>query len=346
MPEKPPPRRVLRFIRETPWAILPSVLHQIEEVVQFRAAGHHLSHEEIAARLDAINRPPSSSAVAPGSIAVIPISGPLSPKMDLMTEISGGSSYESITSAFLHAVADPNVSGILFDVDSPGGSVAMLEETADAIFKARGTKPIFGVVNTFAASAAYCLLSQVDEIYASPSSQLAGIGIITCHDYMAKAAEMAGMERTYITAPKGGNKAEGNPYEPLSADTLAYMQSMVDDYYNVFVACVARGRGVKPALVKTEEWGMGRVYTARAAVALGMADRVGTLQDAIDRLVKRKGRPGGARAEESMPLVSAEGVELQGDEEAAVPADIEAADALIRTRAKGRLALARVRRTA
>jgi len=345
MAEKPPPRRVLRFIQETPWAILPSVLRQIEEVVQFRAAGNHLSAEEIAARLDAVNRAPASpSAVAPGSIAVIPIAGPLSPKMDLMTEISGGSSYESISTAFIQAMSDPNVSGILFDVDSPGGSVAMLEETADLIFKARGTKPIFGVVNTFAASAAYCLLSQVDEIYASPSSQLAGIGIITCHDNLAKAAEMAGMERTYITAPKGGNKAEGNPYEALSDDTLTYMQSMVDDYYNVFVACVARGRGVKPALVKTEEWGMGRVYTARAAVALGMADRVGTLQDAIDRLVKRKGRPGGARAEELTPRVSAEGGELQGDEAAVPP--IDAVDLLIQTRAKARLALARARRTA
>jgi signal peptide peptidase SppA len=303
MSEKQPPRRILRLIREQPWAILPSALAQIAEVVELRAAGVHFSKEEIAARVEAAARP-SIVAENPGSIAVLPIFGIIAQRMDMFTEMSGGTSLESFSNSFRQAVADPNVSAILLNLDSPGGSVSLLEETGNLIFSARGSKPIIAVANTLAASAAYWLACQADEIYVSPSGEVGSVGVITMHEDGSKADEMEGYAYTYITAPENGYKAEGNPHEPLGDDARAYVQGRVNEVYDSFVAAVARGRGVKASVVRND-FGKGRTVGAKAAISLGMADKVGTLQDAVDRLLKKKGKAG-TRAEDdgAMPVVA------------------------------------------
>lgn len=309
MPEKLPPRRVLRLIREQAWAILPGALAQAAEVVDLRAGGIQFSRDEIAARLEAAART-SIVAENPGSIAIIPIFGLIAQRMDMFTEISGGTSLENFSSVFRQAVSDPNVTGIILNVDSPGGSVALLQETADLIFSSRGAKPIVGVANTLAASAAYWLASQGDELYVSPSAEVGSIGVIAMHVDNSKADELDGYSYSYITAPENGYKAEGNPHEPLGDEARSYLQSRVNEIYDIFVASVARGRGVKATAVRSD-FGKGRLVAAKTAVALGMADKIGTLQDVVDRMLKRKTSKGGARGEgenPSLPVAEDEGV--------------------------------------
>jgi signal peptide peptidase SppA len=339
MSEKQPPRRVLRLVREQPWAILPSALLQIAEVVELRAAGIHLSKEEISARLEAASRP-SSTAAAPGSIAVLNVFGPLAQRMDLFTEVSGGTSYEGFASAFRQVLDEPNVTGILLNVDSPGGSVSLLQETADLIYSARGVKPVVASVNTLAASAAYWLASQAEEVIITPSGEVGSIGVITMHEDDSKADEMEGYAFTYISAPEGGYKSEGNPHEPLGDEARACIQGRVNEVYESFVAAVARGRGIKANVVKSD-FGKGRLVGAKTAVALGMADRIGTLQDAADRLIKKRGKSG-ARAEGGeLPIEAAAGDELAAD-----PPLIEGPVVSAAAAARARLALARARRSA
>ncbi|MGY0779836.1 S49 family peptidase [Azospirillum argentinense] len=97
-------------------------------------------------------------------------------------------------------------------------------------------------------------------------------------------------EPVTLLVKAGKFKAEGNPYEPLTEEAQAAMQARVNDYYDMFVKAVARGRGVKPADVRNG-FGEGRVVGAAEAVRLGMADRVATFEDTLARM--RNARPSG-----------------------------------------------------
>ena len=98
---------------------------------------------------------------------------------------------------------------------------------------------------------------------------------------------------------------EGNPYAALTDEARAAIQDRIDGYYAMFTGAVARGRGVDVADVRGG-FGEGRTVGAREAVRLGMADRVGTLQQTIDRYVgQSSGTRSGSRSEAPNPdLVS------------------------------------------
>ncbi len=81
----------------------------------------------------------------------------------------------------------------------------------------------------------------------------------------------------------GEHKAEGNNLGPLTDSARAHMQEMVDIYGNAFERAVARGRGIKQDLVHSK-FGQGRVFDAKTAVRIGMADMVGTLADVLSAL--------------------------------------------------------------
>jgi ClpP class serine protease len=100
--------------------------------------------------------------------------------------------------------------------------------------------------------------------------------------------EDMGLRVTVVSA--GRYKAEGNPFAPLSDEAKANMQARVDEAYADFVRDVAAGRRVSQQKAR-EEFGQGRVVSARRAVELGMADRVATLPDVLAGLVGRKQTP-------------------------------------------------------
>jgi signal peptide peptidase SppA len=201
--------------------------------------------------------------------------------MDLMTAMSGGTSVDQLTSQFRDALADPEVGAILFDVDSPGGSVDGITELANEIRSARGQKPMAAVANPTMASAAYWIASQVDEVIASPSAIVGSVGVIGMHVDVSKQDEMLGEKVTLITA--GAGKAEGNEHEPLSDEGRAKMQALADDYYALFTGDVAAARGVKASQV-VNDW-KADVFTAKKAQAAGLVDRVETLDEAVGRMV-------------------------------------------------------------
>lgn len=289
-------RRVLSAIREHPWAIWPAMFDTLLDIVELRASGEKPSSEARAAAIEAAQKP-RQVASAPGAIAVIPVYGILSHRMYLMNEVSSsGTSAEALQLAVTGAAQDPNIGAIMLDIDSPGGSVFGIEELGDAIYSARQQKPVVAVANSMAASAAYWIGTQADELVVTPSGQVGSVGVIAAHDDVSGAAAQKGVKRTYITA--GKYKAEGNPFEPLEDEARAYIQSEVDRYYDSFVRAVARGRKVSLTSVR-ENFGQGRMKGASQAVAAGMADREGTMQETIDRMAKKLSKGGGARADDT-----------------------------------------------
>jgi signal peptide peptidase SppA len=270
--------RVTKFVEDHPWALVPSTLEAMLEVLALRTEGLMLSDEEIQARVGS-REPPAARRT--GVVAVLPLHGLIAHRMNLMTEVSGGMSTELVGKAITLAVNDPDASAIALDVDSPGGSVFGVPELADTIFQARGPKPIVAVANATAGSAAYWIASQADELIVTPSGQVGSIGVIGVHRDLSKQAAMLGVQHTFITA--GKHKGDGNEFEPLDDDTRAHMQRRVDQYYDLFVQAVARGRGVSAKAVR-EGFGEGRIVSAGDALRGGMVDAVATLDQVVDLL--------------------------------------------------------------
>ncbi len=264
----------LRSMMGQPWAILPSTLTSLIERIK---AGGDLSEFGSAAI-------PRNTARQPGAVAVLPLMGIIHQRRDpleSMLGISIGTSTEAFAAQLRRAVEAPEVKAIVVDIDSPGGTVAGVQELADEIFKLRGTKPMIGVADALDASAAYWISSQLDELVVSPSAIVGSIGVLVAHQDLTGAAEQAGVKVTLFSA--GKFKTVGHEMEPVTEETAALVQGMVDEQYGNFVASVGRGRGVSVGGVRSG-FGQGFVATAKDAVKMGMADRVGTLRETLIRL--------------------------------------------------------------
>jgi len=276
---------VVNLVYDQPWAILASKYAIIMDLIAFRAAGNTLTEEEIQARIGAVAPRQQSRS---GAVAVLPLHGVISQRMNMMSAMSGGTSTEMFGKEFTAAVADPAISGIVLDIDSPGGSVFGVQEVVQTIMAARGTKPVVAFANSMAASAAYWIASAADEIVVTPGGQVGSIGVLTAHSDLSAALEQAGEKVTLISA--GKKKVDGNPIEPLSDAAKADLQKSVDAYYASFVGAVARGRGVALAEVRNG-FGEGGMVGAAEALRSGMVDRVGTLEVAIGRAAAGSRKP-------------------------------------------------------
>ncbi len=239
-----------------------------------------------------------------GSIGVLPLTGPITQRGGgMMSFFFGGTSTDDFGAAFDSMMADDSVGAILMDVDSPGGGVYGVEELGTKIREAQGTKPIVAVANSMAASAAYWLASQADQLFVTPGGDVGSIGVYMLHADFSEALAMDGIKPTFISA--GKHKVEGNQFEPLTDEAREQFQSEVDRYYDMFVGAVAKGRGVTATVVK-KDFGEGRLVGAKDAVAAGMADGVASFDEVLSGMLsKQKGRKRAAAGTYSAPIVIA-----------------------------------------
>ncbi len=281
--------RVMRAMLSTPWAMLPAKLADVEAFLARVDVTGPLTAQAVEDQFGSSDPRP---LIRVGSVAVIPIQGVISQKINLVDNISGpgGTSTELLSRQIDQAIKDPQVKSILLDIDSPGGSVFGVQELFDAVMAARDSKRVVASVNSLAASAAYWLACAANEMAVVPSGQVGSIGVYMMHDDVSKRMEQAGVKTTFIQA--GKYKTEGNPYEPLGAEARAAIQEQVDGYYDMFVKAVARGRGVSQASVRGG-FGEGRMVMAADAVKQGMADRVATFDTTLSRLLMKGARQGG-----------------------------------------------------
>jgi signal peptide peptidase SppA len=183
----------------------------------------------------------------------------------------GGISYEEIRGAVHAVLADDTIGHLVLDIDSPGGTVAGLPETAALIREARKVKPITAHINTMAASAAYYLASQASDVIITPSGEAGSIGVWTMHQNISKMLEDSGIDITLIFA--GSHKIDGHPFGPLTEDVHESMQADVDAFMQMFIDDVAHGRGVSASVVR-KTFGDGKLLLAKEALAVGMVDSI------------------------------------------------------------------------
>lgn len=287
-------RRVLRAFASQPWFIDPRKAEQIVAALELRAIA---GPRETPYRAEKEERPAVQDSA--GRIAVLRLYGPIFPRAEALEDVSQTAALlTQFRSAFSAVADDPNVAAIVLDIDSPGGRVDLVPETAAMIHAARREgRPIVAVANTLAASAAYWIASAADELVVSPSGEVGSIGVYLVHEDVSEFIEGMGVRVTFIS--EGVRKVEGNPFEPLGEEARSALQANVKYAYDMFVSDVAKHRGVSKDVVRADpekadaHFGGGRVYPAKQAVKLGMADRVDTLENTIARL--QRGGSGGRR---------------------------------------------------
>jgi signal peptide peptidase SppA len=275
------------FALDHPWALTPGMLRIVATILGDRIAGigpeQHALDAALAARKNDLPQP------AKGGVAIIPMYGVLSPRANMLSESSGGTSFERLSSQLREAAARSDVKTIVIDCDSPGGSCAGASEFAALLRDVRTRKPVIAQANHQMASAAYWVLANATKIHASPSAYVGSIGVFSIHNDLTEALGKVGVKRTFISA--GKFKLEGVDGAPLTEEGHAARTEQVTRTYDRMVGDIAKGRGATAAAVRGG-YGEGRIVDADKALELGMVDKLCTLDETLDRLL-----PAGASAD-------------------------------------------------
>ena len=266
-----------------PWALTREAHGEMLDIYETHLKGEKIDIAAIEARIGKpLNNAPKGYFTTDSGVAVLSIEGLISKKMNLLTQVSGGTSLDLLANDFQAALADPAAHSIVLLIDSPGGATMGLQEVGDMIFAARGQKPIVALTDGMMCSAAYWLGSAADAAYISSDTTMVGsIGVIYQHVDRSGADAKAGLKRTSIYA--GQYKTLASDSAPLSDAAKTELQAMVDTLYSLFVNTVARNRGVDAHTV-LNDMADAKVFLGRDAVKAGLVDGVSTLSSLVGRL--------------------------------------------------------------
>ncbi len=217
----------------------------------------------------------------PTNASVIPITGTLVHKVGGIRAASGLMSYDSIISRFRTALEDADTDVVVLDVHSPGGEVSGAFDAADYIYNSRGTKPILAFANDLCCSAAYCLASSADTVYATRTALIGSIGVRMLLTDRSEANTKSGIK--YIEISAGKHKVDGSPNAPISEDAIKRAQSRVNQIYDVFTSTVSRNLDINEKSVRDTE---ALIYMGQEAVNIGLAHEITTKFYFIEHLTK------------------------------------------------------------
>lgn len=177
------------------------------------------------------------------------------------------------------AAEDDRVRAVVLRINSPGGTVTASDIVYHEIsrFKARRKVPVVASILDVGASGGYYVALAADRIVAHPTTITGSIGVLMLNVNSGGLLEKIGVSANYVKS--GAHKDMGSPFRGLTPDERAIFQEIIDRLYARFVELIARERRLEEARVRTIA--DGRVYTASEALALGLVDRIGYLEDAI-----------------------------------------------------------------
>jgi len=211
-------------------------------------------------------------------VAIIPIIGPIIPRATMFSKVSGMNDLDQLNAEFDEALNNPEVGKILFYFDSPGGHATGINEFADKIYEARGTKPIEGYVSGTAASAAFWLASAVDRLSVDATARLGSVGVV-----IAAPKKNENDDYIEIVNSNSPKKRLDPEKEEDKAEYVRYLDSMAE----VFFEKLSRNFGIDDVGYIKEHFGKGGVRVGADAVNNRMAHEVSSLQKVVDRLATK-----------------------------------------------------------
>jgi protease-4 len=219
----------------------------------------------------------SSTFIEKESVGIIPVYG-------VIYQDSSSSFVERgsqlIVSKINQLAKDKNVKAVLLDINSPGGSVAAVQEIYSAIKKAKEQtkKPFVARFGEVSASGGYYIASACDKIVAQSGTITGSIGVIFSLGNIEGLFKKIGVKSEVVKS--GRYKDMGSMTREMSKEEREILQSMINDSYESFLNAVSQGRNIPKE--KLKDIADGRVFTGNQALRLGLIDKIGDLQDAID----------------------------------------------------------------
>ena len=172
-----------------------------------------------------------------------------------------------------------SIKALVLRVDSPGGGVGPSQEIYDEVLALDELKPVVVSMGSVAASGGYYVAAAAREIVANPGTITGSIGVIMEFANFQELMEKIGLSSVVVKS--GTYKDIGSPTRDMSAAEREILQNLIDDVHNQFVTSVAAGRELDEQAVRAIA--DGRIFSGRRAMELGLVDRMGNLQVAIDR---------------------------------------------------------------
>jgi signal peptide peptidase SppA len=282
-------RMALDLAAGIPWLITQDGLDQILAIaareqadmaaVERAIAAYENSPEMLAMR-NAPRLEGASRATLRDGVAIVPVVGPIFRYANLMTAISGATSTQMLAQDFQTALDSPEARAIVLAIDSPGGQASGIAELAGAIRAGTNRKPVVAYAGDMAASGAYWLATAASQIVLSPTGMVGSIGAVMAGADTATRDAVQGVRRYAIASRLSPRKA----LDPASRDGEAEIQAVVDALAERFVAAVAENRGVSVDTVLSDFGQGGLIPRPEQAVAVGMADRIGTFETVLREL--------------------------------------------------------------
>lgn len=258
--------RILDALTTKPWLCTEEGVRQMIAIASYEGDIEALK-TKMESRMDG-----AIKATQRGNVAVLSLNGPIFPKANMMTEISGATSLETFAMDYQKAVENDAIDSILIDFSTPGGVVDGVNEAANLIYNS--TKKTVGYVSSQAASAGYWLLAACDEAVADATARVGSIGVV------------AG-----ISPKKEGDALEfvntASPNKRIDVETKegqAVLTEQLDALADVFISSVATFRGVDEKIVRSK-FGKGGVLVGQQAVEVGMVDRLGSFESVLQELL-------------------------------------------------------------
>ncbi|WP_180143489.1 signal peptide peptidase SppA [Desulfoluna butyratoxydans] len=184
------------------------------------------------------------------------------------------------------------VKAIVVRINSPGGGVGPSQEIYRSLMKTRELKPVITSMGGVAASGGYYAAAATDGIVANSGTITGSIGVIMGYTNFRQILDKIGLEP--VVFKSGDMKDAGSPTREMTEQERAYLQKLVTSLHAQFVRDVAQARELEvPEVAKLAD---GRIYTGEEALALGLVDRLGNFEDALEWAAELGGLEGMSEA--------------------------------------------------
>jgi len=268
-----PPLLPFVFIRVPSWAILLLLL------VGCNAPSLLITPVRNTSALDEIQVMPGKGW-AKEKIAIVEVEGMLANVQTGGLLGAGENPLSLFTQQLERAEKDASVKAVVLRINSPGGTVTTSDTMYEQVrqFRAKTKKPVVASSQEVMASGAYYVACGADKIVVHPTSVVGSIGVIFTTFEVEGGLKMLGIRTNTIKS--GELKDMGSPLHAMSPLERAVIQNLVDEYFARFKGVVVDSRkltNVDHITTATD----GRVFSGAQAVALGLADQTGSLDDAI-----------------------------------------------------------------
>lgn len=215
----------------------------------------------------------------PDKIAVMYAAGQI---YDKSSGIRGGGAEEIVYNPVIKELKelqeDKSIKAVVLRVNSPGGSAFASEQICQVVKELKKVKPVVVSMGTYAASGGYYISSNADSIIASPTTLTGSIGIFGLNFNASELFQKIGLHYDMVKTNRYSDF--GNFMREMTPGEKALMQQNIERGYELFTSRCAEGRHMDVKDIK--KVAEGRVWTGEQALALGLVDKLGYLDDAIE----------------------------------------------------------------